>query len=95
MDGDKLTVFKQLIDELDAPEDLITLRAMQDVLTTRMGAIQFDLMLSWAQQGWGKNPPGLVCPSCGAGTYGREVDGVEYVKCTDMMCGITHQVRVR
>ncbi len=95
MDADKVTIFKQMIDELDAPEDLLTLRAVREAVDTQMGAIQFDLMLSWAQQGWGKNPPGLVCPTCGAGTFGREVGGIEYIKCTNMMCGITHQVKVR
>jgi hypothetical protein len=95
MDADKVTIFKQLIADMDDPESLLTLRAMRDVVDTQLGAIQFDLMLSWAQQGWGKNPPGLVCPTCGSSTFGREDGGIEYVKCTNMLCGITHQVRVR
>lgn len=95
MDADKYALFLQLVGDMDDPESLVTLRAMMEKLQEMMGAIQFDLMLSWAQQGWGKNPPGLVCPTCGAGTFGREDGGVEFIKCTNMLCGITHQVRVR
>lgn len=95
MDADKFAQFKQLISDMDEPESLITLRAMVETLQQAMAGIQFDLMLSWMQQGWAKNPPGLVCHVCGAPTYGKQDGSTELVKCTDLMCGITRKVMVQ
>lgn len=94
MDADLCTRFLNLIGELQHPEDVVTLRALREAIDQRLATIQFDLMLSWVQQGYSKNPPGLVCDACGAPTYGKQDGAVERIKCTSMLCGITRSVAV-
>ena len=94
MDGDKLTQFEELIVDLDEPESIVTLAAMRETLEQRLAAVQFDLMMQWAAQGWQPNAPGLVCQECGAATYGKQTGSTELVKCTDIFCGAMRTVQV-
>lgn len=94
MDADLYAKFLNLIGELQHPEDVVTLRALREAIDQRLATIQFDLLLVWAQQGYHKNPPGLVCDACGAPTFSKEDGGWERIKCTSMLCGITRSVAV-